>query len=78
MRDGFLDFGLIAEAEFIRSRRKFIDHGALVDLDEDLGPRLSLPDDHPDKLTFGQAIRYQIARNQDVALSAYLRDSSNG
>ncbi|MGO3362798.1 MAG: hypothetical protein ACTIL2_10185 [Corynebacterium sp.] len=70
------DFTHLAAAEFLRSHRKFIQHGVLVDLAEDLSKRIYLDQDDPQYLTFAQAIAYQQFRDQDVAATTYLRESS--
>jgi hypothetical protein len=53
---------------------QYVHHGVTMSLAPDLVARIGAPG--PAFLTYGQAVEYQIIRDQDRAMTAYLADSS--
>ena len=60
----------------LRMANQYVHHGVVLQLDQDLAARASGRSDRP-SLTYGQAVAYQIIRDQDVALAAYMEDVGN-
>lgn len=54
---------------------QYLHHGVTLQLDQDLRARTQ-GRGPGSRLTYGQAVAYQIIRDQDVAMTAYLTDSS--
>lgn len=58
----------------LRMNNQYIHHGVTMQLDPDLVARIQ--GRAPGHITYNQAVEYQIIRDQDVAMSTYLADSS--
>lgn len=66
------------DARALRADCQYIHRGVLMDLDADLSRRVSLKSDDQMSLTLGEAIEYQVIKDQARARAAYVRDTSNG
>jgi hypothetical protein len=54
----------------LRMSNQFIHRGVTLQLDRDLVARIG------HNLTYSQAVEYQVIRDQDVAMTRYLQDTS--